>query len=115
MEKSLRMRYMTSLSIQVNLPYSLLVSYMVMLALLVPWRNQRFLSTWCKYIKAYSPGARRSIFPLMRRLSIIKAGKQHTVKTSRIVLISRPNSTHSLVKVLVPVVFIFELTNAVLT
>jgi len=51
----------------------------------------------------------------MRRLSIIKAGEQRTVKTSRIVIISRPNGTHSLVKVLVPVVFIFELTNAILT
>jgi len=59
--------------------------------------------------------ARRSIFPLMRRLSIIKAGEQHTVKTSHIVIISRPKSTHSLVKVLVPMVFISELTNAVLT
>ena len=58
---------------------------------------------------------RRSIFPLMRSLSIIKAGEQHTVKTSHIVIISQANSTHTLVKVLVPVVFIFELTNAVLT
>jgi len=48
-------------------------------------------------------------------LSIIKADEQHTIKTSPIVIISRPNSTHSLVKVLVPVVFIFGLTNAVLT
>jgi len=60
-------------------------------------------------------GLRRSIFPLMRRLSIIKAGEQHTVKMYHIVIISRPNSTHSLVKVLVPVVLIFELTIAVLT
>ena len=65
--------------------------------------------------QAYSPGARRSIFPLISRLSIIKAGGQRTVKTSHIAIISRLNSTHSLVKVLVPVVFILELTNAVLT
>jgi len=51
----------------------------------------------------------------MRRLRIIKAGGQHTVKTPHVVIISRPNSTHSLVKVLVPVVSIFELTNAILT
>jgi len=51
----------------------------------------------------------------MRRLSIIKTGEQHTIQKSCIVIISRPNSTHSLVKVLVLVVFIFELTNAVLT
>ena len=59
-------------------------------------------------IKTYSPSARRSIFPLMKRLSKIKPGEQHTVKTSHIVIISRPNSTHSLVKALVPVVFIFR-------
>jgi len=46
---------------------------------------------------------------------MIKAGEQHTVKTSHIVKISRPHSTHSLVKVLEPVVFVFELTDAVLT
>ena len=69
----------------------------------------------CAKYKSYSPGARHSIFPLMRHLSMIKAGEQQTVKMSHIVIISRPNGTHSLVKILVPVVFIFELTSAVLT
>jgi len=58
--------------------------------------------------------ARRSIFPLMKRLNIIKTGEQHIVETSHILVIGRLHSIHSLVKVLVPVVFIFELTNAVL-
>jgi len=44
----------------------------------------------------------------------MKTGEQHTVETSHILLIVRPNSTHPLVNVLVPVVSIFELTNAVL-
>jgi len=38
-----------------------------------------------------------------------------SLSRSHIVIISRPHSTHSLAKVLVPVVFIRELTNAVLT